>query len=204
VLGRARHERRESTQLEQLATITGRLARRNEALEDFAALVAHELKSPLLAALDADDTGRSIRQALELVDELLEVTREEPRDGASASPAHCLAQAAADLGLAAELSAELSGDLPLSPPALRVILRNLLANAARAGAGRIRVTADGRRLLVDDDGSGLGDPQRYTTGSGLGLRLTRRIAARYGAVLDLSSRPGGGARATLVFGEKPL
>jgi signal transduction histidine kinase len=38
------------------------LTRRNEALEDFAALVAHELKTPLQAALFADDPRRSSRR----------------------------------------------------------------------------------------------------------------------------------------------
>src|SRR6202008_5206715 len=48
---------------EQLAFQVGRLARRNEALEDFASLVAHELKAPLLAG--------QIDDALDLVDALL-------------------------------------------------------------------------------------------------------------------------------------
>src|SRR5262245_15347823 len=40
---------------ERLARTAIELAQRNEALEDFAALVAHELKTPLGAALVADD-----------------------------------------------------------------------------------------------------------------------------------------------------
>ena len=40
-----------------------RLARRNEALEDFAALLAHELKTPLQEALLADEPRRSIEGA---------------------------------------------------------------------------------------------------------------------------------------------
>src|SRR6266545_718617 len=39
---------------DEVASAIIRLARRNEALEDFAALVAHELKTPLQAALLAD------------------------------------------------------------------------------------------------------------------------------------------------------
>jgi signal transduction histidine kinase len=51
--------------------------------------------------------------------------------------------------------------------------------------------------MVDDDGVGLAAGARYTAGSGLGLNLCRRIAGRYGGVLDLASRPAGGTRATL-------
>jgi signal transduction histidine kinase len=45
---------------ERLARTTIQLARRNEALEDFAALVAHELKTPLQAALVADHPARPV------------------------------------------------------------------------------------------------------------------------------------------------
>ncbi len=57
------------------------------------------------------------------------------------------------------------------------------------------------RLLVDDDGVGLAEVDRYAAGSGLGLSLCRRIAARFGGVLELAPRPSGGTRATLEFVE---
>ena len=62
---------------EQLASRAARIARQNEALEDFAALVAHELKGPLNAALLEGDAPIGVRQALELVDSLLETARSE-------------------------------------------------------------------------------------------------------------------------------
>ena len=55
--------------------------------------------------------------------------------------------------------------------------------------------------MVDDDGFGLADVDSYTAGSGLGLSLCRRIAARFGGVLELAARPSGGTRATLEFAE---
>src|SRR3954453_17680313 len=77
---------------ERLARATMKLARRNQALEDFAALVAHELKTPLHAALVADDASSEVERALELVDSLLEAAH-ETGEGLFASVAVCLEQA---------------------------------------------------------------------------------------------------------------
>src|ERR1700683_2214637 len=79
--------------LERLAETTMLLARRNEELEDYAALVAHELKTPLLAAISAPDPTPWIQDALELVDTLLTgacMARARPL----ASLAECLRTAA--------------------------------------------------------------------------------------------------------------
>src|SRR5262249_29888513 len=67
---RAAEERLERTAID--------LARRNQALEDYAALVAHELKTPLHAALLAGDPGRHLEEALDLVEALLEAAHSEP------------------------------------------------------------------------------------------------------------------------------
>jgi signal transduction histidine kinase len=86
-----------------------------------------------------------------------------------------------------------------------VILRNVLSNGVAAGAGHVQVTAVRSsfswRVLVDDDGVGLAAVDRYDAGSGLGLSLCRRIAARFGGILELEARPSGGTRATLEFEE---
>jgi signal transduction histidine kinase len=186
---------------ERLASAAIKLARRNETLEDFAALVAHELKTPLQTALVADDASSALEQALDLVDSLIEAARDS-REKPYASTAVCLDQALQDLGTAeVVITAEVAANLPLPPVSLRVILRNLLRNAVAAGAGRVHVmtdqTPDSWRLVVEDDGVGLATAGSYATGSGLGLSLCRRIAGRYGGVLDLAPRPAGGTRATL-------
>ena len=190
---------------ERLARTTIQLAQRNEALEDFAALVAHELKTPLQAALVADDPSRSVEDAILLVDALLEASRSQASEEKVASVAECLEQAVEDLGVEIEITVEVTTTLPLPPAALRVILRNLLSNAVAAGAGHVEVTAVRSsfswRLLVDDDGVGLGAVDRYNAGSGLGLSLGRRIAARFGGALELAERPSGGTRASLTFTE---
>ena len=179
------------------------LMRRNEALEDFAALVAHELKTPLHEALLADDPSKPLEEALDLVDELLEAAQGTPRAAPFTSVAECLYQATEDLSPQIEVTSDLTTTLPLPPGPLRVILRNLLANAAAAGARHVHAaaarSARSWHLVVDDDGVGLAEPDHYAAGSGLGLALCRHIAARFGGVLDLAERPAGGTRATLVF-----
>jgi signal transduction histidine kinase len=190
---------------ERLARTTIQLAQRNEALEDFAALVAHELKTPLQTALVADDPSRSVEDAILLVDALLEASRSGSSEKTFASVAECLEQAVEDLDVEIEITADLATTLPLPQAPLRVILRNLLSNAVAAGASHVHVNAVRSpfswRLLLDDDGVGVAAVDRYNVGSGLGLSLCRRIAARFGGALELAARPSGGTRATLTFTE---
>jgi signal transduction histidine kinase len=188
---------------ERLARHASLLARRVEALEDFAALVAHELKAPLQAALLAEDAASGAAVALELVDSVLEAVRSEaPSQGRTAAAAACLDAALADLGpVDAEIVSSLPDRFPLPPVALRLVLRNLLRNALAAGATRVVVwgssACETSKLVVDDDGAGL-DASRYAAGERLGLSLCERLLARLGGELELRSRSTGGTRATLT------
>src|SRR5205085_11632100 len=133
------------------------LARRNEALEDFAALVAHELKGPLHAALLQDDPSAGVQRALDLIDSLLDAAHAESVTPRSAAAGQCLDEALRDLKpLRPEVVADLPHEFPLPPAVLRLVLRNLLANAAAAWAAHIRVavaaSAGFPALVVDDDG----------------------------------------------------
>jgi signal transduction histidine kinase len=200
-----RPERRDElvARLTDAATV---LARRNAALEDFAALVAHELKAPLHAALAADDPMAPIEQALELVDSLLDAARREAVDTTLASPAAVLDDVLREIELfGVRLTTDLVEAFPLPAYTLRVILRNLIRNAVAAGAGAIHVAASrpfGRwTLRVDDDGVGVGDTERYAAGSGLGLALSQRMVSRFGGVLELSPRSMGGTRAIVQLEE---
>jgi signal transduction histidine kinase len=192
---------------ERLTRTAMQLARRNEALEDFAALVAHELKAPLHAALVADDPAAHVGDALKLVDGLLQAAQKEPSERTFASAAEALNQVVGDIRSEVVITADLATALPLPPEPLRVLLRNLLANAAAAGAHRVHVTAERSsgsfRLLVDDDGAGLVDVDRYAAGNGLGLSLCARIASRFGGQLQLAPHASGGTRATLEFFQAP-
>jgi signal transduction histidine kinase len=190
---------------EQLVEETALLARRNEALDDFAALLAHELKNPLQAALLDRPDPVELERALALIDAILEAARAEG-DGASADPEQAIRDALSDLGpVSATIDTALPPELPLPATLLRILLRNLIANALAAGARNIRVAASSSqscwKLAVDDDGVGLEKTSagRYAHGSGVALALCRRIAGRFAGAIELQPLPAGGTRASLLL-----
>jgi signal transduction histidine kinase len=187
---------------ETLAVKAGELVRRNEALEEFAALVAHELKTPLHEALLAEDASKPLNEALELVDAMLCTARDARPLGAAGRPADSLESVVRDLGARAdrlEVTSDLAAPLPITVGALRIILRNFLTNALSAGARHVHVSSlDASALIVDDDGVGLA-ADGYASGSGLGLELCRRIAKTFDAGIELTARPEGGTSAKLAF-----
>ena len=198
------HQKSHSAAIERMAEAAMRLARRNEALEDFAGLVAHELKSPLEAALLDDDPRRWIVSALDLVESLLLAATASP-DGEWASLSECLAEAACCVHpIELTVAADESTRFPLPPRSLSVILRNLLANAVAAKARHVALFTTHRpgqwRLVVDDDGVGCGPGHHtYDHGNGIGLELCRRIAGRNSGRLELVPRRAGGTRAILTM-----
>jgi signal transduction histidine kinase len=187
---------------ERLARHASLLARRVEALEDFAALVAHELKAPLQAALLADDAASGAAAALQLVDSVLEAVRCDDAPEESTVPAECLRAALGDIGpVDAEVVSNLPERFPMPPAALRLVLRNLLRNAVAAGAVHISVwgiaAPERSTLVVDDDGVGL-DASGYIAGERLGLSLSERLLGLRGGDLQLRSMATGGTRASVT------
>jgi signal transduction histidine kinase len=188
---------------DQLAGHAARLARDNEALQDFVALVAHDLRSALVSALRNEQPRASLMRALELVESILEASRVDQPAGGFALVAPCLEQALIDLGeITAEIAVSVPGKVPLPAAALRVLFRNVLANAVAAGARRIDVSSvvhgQTHAILVEDDGVGIsGDG--YASGAGLGLALCRRLIARFGGTLELRPRALGGTSVAIVL-----
>ncbi len=188
---------------EQLAEHVGRLARKTEALDDFAGLVAHDVKSSLLDALHDEDPRQGVVRALALVDSILEAVRTDFAASGMSRVADCVQQAISDLGdIDIEIVASATGEFPVPPEALRLVLRNLLANAVAAGADQIHVSAlargDQRILVIDDDGVGVASATGYATGAQLGLRLCCRLVERCGGMLELRPRAVRGTRAVII------
>ncbi|MFD4247363.1 sensor histidine kinase [Streptomyces sp. NPDC058525] len=96
------------------------------------------------------------------------------------------------------------------PRRLERIVGNLVVNAHRHGASPVRVTVEGRTVVVRDHGPGfppdllIDGPRRFHTGAkergsghGLGLTIAQGQARVLGAELRLDNAPDGGAVATL-------
>ncbi len=172
---------------------------------------------------------------LELLEEFLDLTRLE------AGTAHCrrdrveLGPLLRELGesftlLVREKPVAFRADIPTLLPAvaadgakLRVILQNLLANAAKfTAAGHIQMAAaahdDWVMIAVTDTGPGIPpedqeaifdlyhqlEPEaRAARGIGLGLALARRFARMMDGDVTVASSPGNGATFTLTLPAAP-
>jgi signal transduction histidine kinase len=212
----------------------------------FTADAAHELRSPLTAVrlelqlLDRAPNeaarrearahlGAAVDRAIHLVEQLLTLARNEPRDERGALAPVALESAAAD-GIADTHALALARHIELSlesepntmvlgdREALRTLARNLVDNAVRhtpaggAVQARTRHTGEGPVLEVIDSGPGIpaADRERIFDrfyrrasapegGSGLGLAIVKAIADRHRARIALNDAPGGGLHVIVGF-----
>lgn len=216
-----------------------------QAQRAFVADAAHELRSPLTAVrlelqlLDRapddaaraearENLGAAVERAIHLVEQLLTLARNEPRDAVGELSAVALDQAAAD-GVSDTVSAAMARGVELEADgvpvtirgdrdALRTLVRNLVDNAVRytpsGGHVRVRTQKDGDEavLEVDDTGPGIPPADRERAfdrfyrrssspegGSGLGLAIVKAIVDRHGAQIALDDAPSGGLRVTVRF-----
>jgi signal transduction histidine kinase len=215
-----------------------------DASRRFAADAGHELRTPLTsmranldvlarsANLSADeqrimaDVAREQGRLLALLDGLQRLAR---GDAADAVPRERLdladiVDAAVTNAVAHYPTATITFQGPEDAPidgwsdGLRLLVDNLLDNAARHGGPDVRIAValeiDNRtaRLVVDDDGPGipLGDRQRvferfvrgsgtHAQGSGLGLALIAQQAAVHGGRAVIETSPSGGARVVVTL-----
>ena len=96
---------------------------------------------------------------------------------------------------------------------MRDVLLNVFENARLAGARRVDVTLreDDRRVTIETNDDGAGIPPNVlprifephfstrTTGSGLGLAVTRRMIEAWGGEIAITSEPGKGARVLIAL-----
>jgi two-component system OmpR family sensor kinase len=233
-----------SDEVARLAASFNHSAARIESLVDaqksLLANASHELRSPLarirmaaelMAGQAAPAVGAELRRSVaeldQLIDEVLLASRLDAA-GASMPPFEEV-----DLtGLLAEECARAGATLDAGvhsvcgdPRLLRRMVRNLLENAVRYGAGspiglRLERTQEGLRLEVCDAGPGIAEAERERIfepfyriagaseaagGVGLGLSLVRQIARHHGG--DTLCLPNGGSgccfRVSLPFGIIP-
>lgn len=108
------------------------------------------------------------------------------------------------------------------PVGLRLVIDNAIANAVKhGGATEVRLavgtSADGVRVTVDDNGSGVPEEERIGvferfargstashSGSGLGLALVAQQAELHGGTAALGSSPLGGAQLVLQLAGRPV
>ncbi|MFJ4776086.1 ATP-binding protein [Streptomyces sp. NPDC088762] len=193
----------------------------------------------LLPSGDTEDLLRGrVRDLRGLVEDLLEISRldagvEQPvraRVPLGAVVAEAVARTGLDTEVVisperpaphgeevegAEAEAEAEAEAAASavetdPRRLERIVANLVVNAHRHGDGPVRVTVEGRTVVVRDHGRGFPHdllrhgPRRFHTGAkergsghGLGLTIALGQARLLGAELRLDNAPDGGAVATL-------
>jgi signal transduction histidine kinase len=236
--------------IEELNRLLARLGEAFGKQRAFVADAAHELRSPLTALslqlqlLDRapdesarkaaqERLGAAVERATHLVGQLLTLARNEPEGAPPRLVPVVLEESArdgiSDLGaLAAEHRVELALDVVASPTvlgdadALRILVRNLVANAVRYSPSDAKVevricTRDRNALLeVSDAGPGIPAEDRERAfdrfyrrsgsaqgGSGLGLAIVKAIAERHGAGVTLGESAAGGLLVTVRFPPYP-
>jgi signal transduction histidine kinase len=231
----------------ELRSAQTRLESSNERLAAFAGQVSHDLKNPLTALglslgmmeeeledLGAVDgalgqllvrAGRGATRMEAMINELLDFARlgGDPQL-VDVDLDAVVAEAVADVDGALPSDAVTVHDLPTVPgdaTQLRVVVQNLLANAAKFTAGSVPAQVDvsgarvGDRWRIEIADRGRGVPEEHRErvfeplarvdksepGNGIGLATCRRVISAHGGTIGLDPRPGGG---TIAWFELPF
>jgi two-component system sensor histidine kinase PrrB len=231
--------------LSRLARSVADRERALAATRRFTADAGHELRTPLtsvqatLSALSRHpdipaakrselvlDALSEHRRLVDLLDGLQAMARGDASPGELADVELCEVVAASlDQASSRHPAVTWRSSLPEEPvwvrgwePGLRLMIDNLLENAARHGRpdGRVSVTiepGDETVLAVEDDGPGIAEADRErifepfvrvdateAPGSGLGLALVRQQVRAHAARIEVGPASSGGARFAVRFG----
>lgn len=200
------------------------LERKNERLDEFARIVAHDLQNPLQIATGRVDMARSegdsehlakAARSLErmdaLIEDLLAIARDDQAVTEMEETSLATAARAAWDGIdsrQATLDIETDQQVEVDRTRLRQLLENLFVNAIEHGGGSVTVEvgelADTAGFYVEDDGTGIPEEERsevfeagYTTGddgTGYGLNIVRAAAEAHGWDVRVLESSAGGAR----------
>ena len=231
----------------ELRSAQTRLESSNERLAAFAGQVSHDLKNPLtalglslgmmeeeiedLGALDGAlgqllvRASRGATRMEAMINELLDFARlgGDPQL-VDVDLDAVVAEAVADVDGALPRDAVTVHDLPTVPGdavQLRVVVQNLLANAAKFTAAGVPAQVDvsgarvGDRWRIEIADRGRGVPEQHRErvfeplarvdksepGNGIGLATCRRVISAHGGTIGLDPRPGGG---TIAWFELPV
>jgi PAS domain S-box-containing protein len=209
-------------QIEQLQEREDALTRERDRLDDFASIISHDLRNLVNVADGHLGVARSrgdldkldpVQRAIERMDDIMDDTLTLARQGETVDErepvditvlvANCMTvieTPAATVDVVDECS------VMADPDRLAHVFENLLRNAVDHGGPDVTVTigrmADG--FYIADSGPGV-DPETrdtifesgYTTreeGTGLGLRIVKRIVEAHGWSISVSESEAGGAR----------
>ncbi|WP_439025728.1 sensor histidine kinase [Haloarchaeobius sp. DT45] len=203
---------------------TRELERANERLDEFAAVVSHDLRNPLTVAdLNThlaretgdqeyfDAVGRAHDRMRAIIEDVLTLSR----DGGEVKNLESvdIAQTAREAWETTHtrdgtIEVTATGVVTADPARLRTLFENLFRNALDHGGPSTHVVVgnlQGGGFFVADDGPGIPEDDRehvfdagYTTsesGTGFGLAIVKRIAQAHGWSVAVTENPeGGGAR----------
>lgn len=203
------------------------LERKNERLDDFASILAHDLRNPLnVAQLSVqyersesesehlDRAGDALDRVEQLIDDVLTLTRSER--GFEVSPdvnLELVAQEAWDTVDTADARFEVEDHVVCTgnETQLKRLFENLFRNAIEHGgeAVTVRLVQTRSGFAIEDDGQGIPPTEHEdifqagystgATGTGLGLAIVRQIAVAHGWTVSVSTGRMGGARFEFAF-----
>lgn len=199
---------------------------KNQRLEEFAAVLSHDIRNPL-GVIDGyvelaretgdvshlDSVSRAVERMDEIVDDVLalESTDYEP-DTADVSIETAVRDAWSNVSTGdAELEVEVDLVVEADGSQLQQMLENLLRNAVEHGGSEIKVGELETGFYVEDDGEGLSEDvddvfargETSGEGTGLGLYIVQRVADAHGWTVELVDAADGGVRVE-VTGVEPV